>query len=85
MKYKGVKTTSESNGKRQIYYEKAFDKNGKGLVIGDKVKIVSASNKPVESMGKVEKVVGIFEGDLMLGEPYFYCYPINVELVAPSK
>jgi len=60
------------------YYEKAYDSNGTGLLCGDWVKVISVENNPPASLGQTYEVKGIFEGDLMLGESSFYCWPRNV-------
>ena len=79
MKYKGVKTEINTGvGESRTYYEKAFDRNGEGIDLGDKVKVVSKENNPEYSVGNTYEVKSIFEGDLMLGDEMFYCWPNNV-------
>jgi hypothetical protein len=86
--YKGVKTTRQlGNNEPVTYYEKALDRHGVGLNIGDKVRVVFHTDERQRDLrGFVLFLVGIFERDLMLsqgmeGFPYFYCWPNNVEKV----
>lgn len=71
--------------KKTVYYEKSFDMNGKGIRIGDKVKVVGYDTTQKNLIGQTMKVIGIFEGDLMLRDkptdPYHYCWPNKVILI----
>lgn len=75
--YRGQKTKAIEGKTTKVYYEKAFDRNGVGLVCGDKVKIVSIENNPSQTLGNIYTIAEIFQGDLRFNDPYFYCWPNN--------
>jgi len=52
----------------KVYYEKAFDSNGVGLLCGDKVKVVKT--------GEIKEILEIFQGDLRFNTGY--CWPNKV-------
>lgn len=72
-----IKTTE--NGE-EVYYERAQDKEGNWLKIGDWVRIVDSDDSQKDLRGSRRKIIGIFEGDLMLEEEpnYNYCWPRKV-------
>lgn len=74
----------KSMEKKFVYYEKAFDANGEGLNLGDRVKVIHIENNPAYSLREIYEIKSIFEGDLILGDERFYCYPRNVVLTQPN-
>lgn len=79
--YKENKTTVGIGPDAVSYYEKARDRNGTWLRIGDTVRVVDFHPQQNDLRGMERKIIGIFQGDLMLGNErggYDYCWPINV-------
>ena len=65
------------NEKPVTYFERALDKNGKWLKIGGWVRVVDYDGTQRDLRGLRRKIIGIFEGDLMLENEssYDYCWP----------
>ena len=73
-------TKSVIGEKEYTYFEKALDRNGKWLKIGDWVRVVGNTENQTDLRGGRRKIIGIFEKDLLLETErgYDYCWPINV-------
>ena len=73
-------TISDDGKHKYSYYEKALDREGNWLKIGDWVRIIDKDPTQKDLVGLRRQITGIFEGDLMLQNEfsYDYCWPRNV-------